>query len=75
MYRPRSAASQFHRPRNVEISCTTNPTLTTVSQPKFQLGFTACELLIENPKAPKREIFFDTELVVRESSFRNINHL
>ena len=63
---------------NVEISCTTNPTLTTVSQPKFQLGFTACELLIEkieNPKAPKREIFFDTELVVRESSFRNINHL
>lgn len=56
---------------NVDISSTTSPTITTVNQPKFQLGFTACELLVEKmtyPDTPKREIYLDTELIVREST-------
>jgi LacI family repressor for deo operon, udp, cdd, tsx, nupC, and nupG len=56
---------------NVEISFMSNPALTTVNQPKFQLGFSSCELLIEritNPKTPVRKIHLGTELIVRESS-------
>lgn len=56
---------------NVDISIMTNPTITTVNQPKFQLGFMACELLIEkisDPNIPLRKILLDVELIIRESS-------
>ena len=56
---------------NVDIAIMTNPTITTVNQPKFQLGFMACELLIEkisDPNIPFRKILFDVELIIRESS-------
>jgi LacI family repressor for deo operon, udp, cdd, tsx, nupC, and nupG len=56
---------------NVEISSMTNPTITTVAQPMFQLGFSGCELLIEhitNPHIPVHNIILATELLVREST-------
>jgi LacI family repressor for deo operon, udp, cdd, tsx, nupC, and nupG len=56
---------------NVEIASMTFPSITTVNQPKYQLGASSCELLIEritNPNAPIRNILLETELVVRESS-------
>lgn len=56
---------------NVDISYMTNPAITTVYQPKFQLGFSSCELLVEliaNPGAKVRNILLETELVVREST-------
>ncbi|MDR3341935.1 MAG: substrate-binding domain-containing protein [Treponema sp.] len=56
---------------NVDISFMSSPTITTISQPEFQLGFSACELLIErvtNGEAPLHNIVLDTELIVRESS-------
>ncbi len=56
---------------NVDISIMTSPTITTVNQPKFQLGFMACELLIEkisDPNTPLRKILLDVELIIRESS-------
>ncbi|MDR1930351.1 MAG: LacI family DNA-binding transcriptional regulator [Treponema sp.] len=56
---------------NVEISFMTNPTITTISQPSFQLGFSSCELLIEhvtNPQIPIHNIILATELLVREST-------
>jgi LacI family repressor for deo operon, udp, cdd, tsx, nupC, and nupG len=56
---------------NVDISAMTNPTITTINQPRFQLGFSSCELLIEhiaNPKTTLHNIILATELIVRESA-------
>lgn len=47
------------------------PTITSVSQPRRQLGYTAAELLaglIANPQASQRSVLMPTELVVRESA-------
>lgn len=59
---------------NVNVATTTNPSLTTVNQPKFQLGYIACDLLaerMENPSGAARQILLTTELIVRESSTAN----
>lgn len=56
---------------NVDISSMTNPTITTISQPEFQLGFSSCELLVErlaNPQSPMHNILLETELIMREST-------
>ena len=56
---------------NVEASRMTHPTLTTISQPGFQMGQQACSILVEriaNPEMPHRQILLDTELIIRESS-------
>jgi LacI family repressor for deo operon, udp, cdd, tsx, nupC, and nupG len=56
---------------NVDISIMTNPTITTISQPEYQLGFTSCGVLIErihNPQTQFHSIVLSTELIVRESS-------
>ncbi len=53
---------------NVSIMC--EPSLTTVNQPQYQMGFIACEMLIEqikNPKTLPRQIMLDVELIIRES--------
>ena len=56
---------------NISLSTSTTPTITTVNQPKSQLGFTAAELLIEriqNPQAPVKNVVLDAELIIREST-------
>lgn len=56
---------------NIEIASIMNPTITTVNQPRYQLGFSSCNLLIElinNPKSNVRNILLETELIVREST-------
>lgn len=56
---------------NVDISIMMAPSITTVSQPKFQLGYTACELLLEsitNPHTPPKSLLLATELIIREST-------
>ena len=56
---------------NVETSRMTRPTITTISQPGFQMGQQACSLLVErigNPEMPHRQILLNTELIIRESS-------
>ena len=56
---------------NTDITSITVPSITTVNQPRLQMGFSACEMLIErlqNPNAPIRQIFMETELIVREST-------
>ena len=55
----------------IDISYMFAPTITTVNQPKQQLGYMACELLVEQisaPNAPLKQILLDTELIVREST-------
>ena len=56
---------------NVDISTMTTPTITTVSQPRFEIGYTACSYLldpIDNPAAPVQHTLLETELIIREST-------
>lgn len=56
---------------NLEISKITIPSLTSVNQPKMQLGFMAGEMMIEKlsvPVSPNKKILLYAELIVRESS-------
>jgi LacI family repressor for deo operon, udp, cdd, tsx, nupC, and nupG len=56
---------------NVEIASMASPTITTIDQPRFQIGFSGTELLAEritNPYAPSRSILLETSLIVREST-------
>lgn len=55
---------------NVEMASITNPGITTVNQPAYQIGFTAGETIYEkisNPLSKPRSILLDTELIARES--------
>lgn len=56
---------------NTEISTVCTPSITTVSQPRFQIGYTACEILLEkiyDPSMEPRSILLETELIIREST-------
>ena len=56
---------------NNDLSKMVVPSLTTINQPKKQLGHQACEMLInliENPSTPTQHILLDTELIVRSST-------
>lgn len=56
---------------NIDISSMTMPSITTINQPRFQLGFVACNLLCEklkNPEAERQTILMEAELVIREST-------
>lgn len=56
---------------NVEASRMTHPTITTISQPGYQLGRQACSILVEKisvPETPHRQILLHTELIIREST-------
>lgn len=56
---------------NTEVSTICTPSITTVSQPRFQMGFTACEVLLERINTPgiePRSLLLDTELIIREST-------
>lgn len=56
---------------NISICQMVRPTITTINQPKEQMGFTACELLaesIENSGLPPRSTLLPTELIIRESA-------
>ncbi len=56
---------------NVDYSMISSPTITTINSPKFQFGYTACEILIErilNPDAAIQHISLPTELIIREST-------
>lgn len=55
---------------NTDTSIMCDPPLTTVKQPQFQMGFLACEMLIEqisNENTQPRQLLLDVELIVRES--------
>lgn len=56
---------------NVDYSMISSPTVTTINTPKFQFGYTACELLIEKiqiPNAITQHISLPSELIIREST-------
>lgn len=56
---------------NIDLSIMCVPTLTTIEQPCFQIGYQSCELLIEkitNHTTPSKQILLNTELIVRNST-------
>lgn len=59
---------------NIIFSQLTTPSITTVSQPQFQLGFLSGELLLEkimNPMSETKHVMLNTELIIRESTSYN----
>lgn len=56
---------------DITVASVTRPRLTTVAQPKYEMGAVACKMLIErlkNPDKPYQSIVLDPQLVIRESS-------
>lgn len=56
---------------NVNLTTMTVPTISTVSQPTYQLGYQSCNLLvdqIEGNPVPNQKIVLATEIVVRSST-------
>lgn len=56
---------------NIDIANTTYPSITTIDQPQYQLGYTAFEVLLseaESPKLSKQQIFLPAELIIRQST-------
>lgn len=60
---------------NIALCEVVRPAITSVNQPKQQLGFTAAEMLlerIEDPKIPPRHMLLSTELIIRASSLPGV---
>ena len=56
---------------DVRLASFTNPPLTTVAQPKYEIGVIATEMLlarVQNIDAPTRLKRLDTTLVIRQST-------
>ncbi len=56
---------------NISFSMLTSPSITTVSQPSFQEGYSSCEILIEmihTPNVVPKPLVLGTELIIREST-------
>lgn len=57
---------------NIDIATMTTPTLTTVNQPRYRMGYGACNLLLErmSGNGSAHSMVMETELIVRESTAR-----
>lgn len=56
---------------NEAVSMMSVPSITTIMQPAYNIGFQSAELLFEiikNPNLKQKKIIFDTELIVRDST-------
>lgn len=56
---------------NAELSMMLTPTLTTVNQPRYRMGYSACRILIDlldGNEAGSHSMVLDTELIIREST-------
>ncbi len=58
---------------NIDVSQMCDPSITTVNQPRYEIGAFACSMLLErirDPQTPPRHLILSTELIVRESTQR-----
>ncbi len=56
---------------NVDYAIISSPSITTINTPKYQMGYTSCELLIDqiqNPGIGVQHINLPSELIIREST-------
>ncbi|MFI3214175.1 MAG: LacI family DNA-binding transcriptional regulator [Eubacteriales bacterium] len=61
---------------NTYLSTMSEPTLTTIAQPSYQLGFQSCEILLDkilNDNSTLKQITLETELIVRKSTKLNLH--
>jgi LacI family repressor for deo operon, udp, cdd, tsx, nupC, and nupG len=61
---------------NIPITYMTTPTITTVNQPKYQLGIYSCSMLIQHINkevSPMKSMRLETEIVIRESTANWLN--
>jgi len=61
---------------NIPLTYMTSPTITTVNQPKYQLGIYSCSMLIQHINkdiSPIESMKLDTEIIIRESSANWLN--
>lgn len=52
------------------LSILSDPSITTVNQPMYQMGYLACEIVINNvllPSSEPQQLLLNTEIVVRSS--------
>ncbi len=54
---------------DINFASTYSPSITTVAQPKYEMGTTALELvqLIEKKDLPKRKVLVEPKLILRDS--------
>ena len=60
---------------NIDLTTMLQPSLTTIEQPCYQMGYQSSELLLESIQHPdkhSKQIILETELIVRESTPINI---
>ncbi len=58
---------------NISLSYMSNPAITTINQPKYQIGLLSADMiarLINSEPMSVKEIWLDTELIIRESTLR-----
>ncbi len=58
---------------NIDVSLMCDPSITTVNQPRYEIGAFACDMLLERirtPETPVRQLILNTELIVRDSTLR-----
>jgi DNA-binding LacI/PurR family transcriptional regulator len=56
---------------NTDFTILSEPAITSVVQPRHELGTESCRMLMEimdNPKIPRRQILLESDLVIREST-------
>ena len=56
---------------NVDLATMVSPSITTINQPRYRMGFTACKMLLDMLSGGAdgvRSMVLETELVVREST-------
>ena len=56
---------------NIDLAVMTSPSLTTVGQPSFEIGYQSCEILIEHIQKPyiePKNITLFTDFIIREST-------
>ena len=61
---------------NESVSKMSSPSITTISQPSYDIGFQSAELLIDiinGDLEQQKSIIFDTDLIVRDSTCKIIN--
>lgn len=60
---------------NIDLTTMIEPSLTTIDQPTYQIGYQSCELLVEKiqyPNSSTKKILLETELIIRDSTPINI---
>lgn len=63
---------------DIPIASSSSPSISSMRQPRYELGYTAFEYLLEeyeNPFTPKRRTFLETELILRESTLPVKNNM